>query len=52
MPVTEHEYVELTVQLEDSADEDLLREINEYTERLRVEREVHGDDREWIHFLT
>lgn len=52
MPVSEHEYVELTVQLEDSSAEELLREINEYTERLRVEREVHEPDREWIHFLT
>lgn len=52
MPVTENGYIELTVQLDDSTDEELLREINEYTERLRVEREAHAPDREWIQHLA
>lgn len=52
MPVTNDGYIELTVQLDDAADEELLREINEYTQRLRVEREVDGDDREWLRRLN
>jgi hypothetical protein len=52
MPVSENGYIELTVQLDDSAGEELLQEINEYTERLRIEREAHGDDREWIRHLN
>lgn len=53
MPVSETDsYIEFTVQLDDSTDEQLLREINEYTERLRVEQEVHGDDRDWLRRLN
>lgn len=52
MPVSDSTYIELTLQLDDSAGEELLREMNEYTERLRVEREVHGDEREWLHHLA
>lgn len=52
MPVDENAYIELTVQLDDSATEQLLREINEYTERLRVEREVHDEGGDWIHHLA
>lgn len=48
----EEAFIEVSFRLDAGADRKLLRQIREYSERLRIEQQAGQDDREWIEHLA